>query len=86
MIRFVMAWKNYSLDLIPQWCQMSLDVHFDNMGGCWGIYHGAVAKEGEEHCRFCGYHLANAGKSEDELVASMRAARPLAQSVRAADS
>lgn len=66
-------WKNYSLDLIPQYCQMPLGSHFDGFGGCWGIYHGDVAKKGEEHCRFCEYYPANAGKSERELVASMRA-------------
>lgn len=67
-----MEWKTYSLDLIPQWCQMSLRSHFDDFGGCWGIYHGQVAEKGVEHCRFCEFNFANAGKSEQELIAGMR--------------
>ena len=57
-----MEWKTYSLDLIPQWCQMSLRSHFD----------GQVAEKGVEHCRFCEFNFANAGKSEQELIAGMR--------------
>ena len=63
-----MAWKNYSLDVIPHWCEMSFGDHFDGMGGCWGISHGEVADKGEKHCQFCQFHYANRGKSERELL------------------
>jgi len=54
---------NYSLDLIPQWCEMSFKNHFDGMGGCWGIHHGEVAKKGEEHCFSCEFHHVNRDKT-----------------------
>ena len=51
-----MAWKNYSLDLIPSWCHMPETSHFDGMGGCWGISHGQVEEKGELYCITCEFY------------------------------
>lgn len=46
---------DYPLSSIPAWCQMPIDSHQDKIGGCWGIYHGKVAKQGETYCQTCEF-------------------------------
>jgi len=50
--------ERYPLTQVPSWCLMSPVDHQDNLGGCWGISHGLVAKEGREYCKGCGYYMS----------------------------
>ena len=49
----------YSPEDIPQWCHMPMDEH-RCAGGCWGIWHGEVARKGREHCEECDYNQQTA--------------------------
>lgn len=50
---------DYPLSVVPAWCRMPIECHQDGVGGCWGIYHGEVAKHGEAHCQTCEYKAAS---------------------------
>lgn len=41
---------------VPRWCGMSIDDHFDGMGGCWGVSHGLVQQQGRDYCRLCSFY------------------------------
>lgn len=47
--------------LVPAWCKMPKAYHNDGIGGCWGISHGFVKREGESYCKECEYHQAQFG-------------------------
>jgi len=42
--------------IIPTWCSMPKESHHDNIGGCWGITYGLVARNGNSYCIDCEYY------------------------------
>lgn len=49
---------------IPLYCRMPANDHLDGMGGCWGISHGLVKKNGRDYCRECCFYRRNAERVE----------------------
>lgn len=47
--------QSYPMTEVPNWCKMSPEEHQDNVGGCWGIASGEVARKGTDHCGPCEY-------------------------------
>ena len=41
---------------IPKWCNAHPSLHFDGMGGCWGIHGGDVIEKGEDYCKKCEFY------------------------------
>jgi len=41
--------------ITPRWCGLSYEEHYDGVGGCWGVSHGFVEKDGFCHCWKCEY-------------------------------
>ncbi len=41
---------------IPRWCNAHPSLHFDGMGGCWGIQGGDVIEKGEDYCKECEFY------------------------------
>lgn len=47
----------YSLEMIPEWCNLCIPEH-QSTGGCWGILYNQVKIEDgpEGHCKNCEYN------------------------------
>ena len=62
-----MVWEKYPKEEIPSWCRLHPSEH-ECVGGCWGIWHGYVARIGEGYCKGCEYHQEKVDEQKESTL------------------